>query len=180
MKMNIRGGFLQIQNKIFEDILFSNFTLREHKVLNIIVRLTIGVNRNRSSHNCKISQSEISKISGIGLPHIKETIQSLAGKGVVVWIQEIKMVKLNINSFEWAMPDKSVARETLLRVLSRNLQSPKKEVISGQLGNFGVPKKVTNQQKSPTESKYSIKDNKNTRIHRGIESIGDVIKRRGP
>lgn len=82
----INNNYTQVPNEIFDDQL-SKIGKAELKVLLIIIRRTLGPNKNRDS----ISFSGFSKLTGLGIRHIKNAIKLLQEKGFIqVDIEEVE------------------------------------------------------------------------------------------
>jgi len=155
-------GYMQIEHRISEAIMLRDFTKRQRKVLDLILRLSWGIMQKRHAN---IPRQRDFEVIGISEGHIGRELQ---------WLRETRVIivngeeySFNENIEEWNvstvkpyMPEKLTElvsinlktyrngkseNEELTKTVSKNL--PKREVSIYQNGKFATPELV-----SPKES----------------------------
>lgn len=92
------SGFTQINNELFEQIIKSDLTLRELKIVLSIIRYTHGFQRKKT----ELSVRFISKLTGIKFQHIATTLKNLNDKNLISFFDSTKhkqgrLIQLNDN-----------------------------------------------------------------------------------
>jgi|SRR3990170_4444333 len=96
------NGHTQIANELFEAILKSNFTLRELKIIFVVIRFTYGFNRKEA----ELSARFISNATGIKFYHVSNSINDLHKKNVLFFSDskthsQGRRIKLNKDYDSW-------------------------------------------------------------------------------
>lgn len=96
--MTKESGFTQINNELFEQIIKSDLTLRELKIVLSIIRYTHGFQRKKT----ELSVRFVAKLTGIKFQHIATTLKNLNDKNLVTFFDSTKhkqgrLIQLNEN-----------------------------------------------------------------------------------
>lgn len=157
------NGFTSIANELLGEILKSDFTLRELKIILTVIRFTYGFNRKQA----ELSVRFISKATGIKFHHLANSINTLISKNVLTINdsdnhKQGRILKLNKDYETW------------------NFESSQKS-NSYQKSNGLVTEKVTDSVKTVTltgTKKESIKENINTIVQNEFERFWNLYDKK--
>ena len=85
-----------IENRILDKIITSNFTKRELKVLLLIMRFSFGLNRDFA-----VFDKKDFFLAGILPYHVDDILKGLVVRGVIKWNPDSQMFGINKNLKEW-------------------------------------------------------------------------------
>ena len=93
------NGFTKIANEILEEIIKTDFSKRELKIIFAVVRFTYGFNRKEA----ELSIRYLSTYTGINFQHINKTLTDLQHKNVISFNEpenhsQSRKIKFNKNS----------------------------------------------------------------------------------
>ncbi|MAT57234.1 MAG: hypothetical protein CMF23_04620 [Ignavibacteriae bacterium] len=96
------NGFTKIANEILEEIIKTDFSKRELKIIFAVVRFTYGFNRKEA----ELSIRYLSTYTGINFQHINKTLTDLQHKNVISFNEpenhsQSRKIKFNKNYSEW-------------------------------------------------------------------------------
>ncbi len=100
----LENGFTRIANEILEKIYGEAFTSSELRIVLTVIRFTYGFNR--KSH--ALSESFISKATGISIRHVKRDLAALISANVLLSVKEptsstSREIQFNKNYSDWRL-----------------------------------------------------------------------------
>ncbi len=95
------SGFIKIDNALFDAIMSANFTKLERKIIDAIIRLTIGYNK----QSAVITTRKIAQMTQSSQPHIAHNLSKLIKNNVVIIAGEyhFRLLQLNNNYTNWKL-----------------------------------------------------------------------------
>jgi len=154
------NGFTSIANELLGEILKSDFTLRELKIILTVIRFTYGFNRKQA----ELSVRFISEATGIKFYHLSDSINTLVSKNVLTINdsdnhKQGRILKLNKDYETWNF-------ESSQRMNS----SQKRNGLVPESGTVRVPKSGT--------KKENNKENINTSVQNEFERFWNLYDKK--
>jgi len=154
------NGFTSIANELLGEILKSDFTLRELKIILTVIRFTYGFNRKEA----ELSVRYISKATGIKFYHLSDSINTLVSKNVLTINdsdnhKQGRILKLNKDYETWNF-------ESSQRMNS----SQKRNGLVPESGTVRVPESGT--------KKENNKENINTSVQNEFERFWNLYDKK--
>jgi len=148
----IEDGYIKLSNELWEALMSSDFTKRERRVIDVIIRFSYGCGKKYAD----LTKSEIALFSDLKLPHVSEALKSLISKKAIMEDETSpNRFWFNKHYKDWEVSsginENPQFSKRLKEVLKRNLTTPEgyqngnqvtKTVSSGyQNGKFRLPKR---------------------------------------
>lgn len=119
---NDKQPFVKMTHELYEKIMMSKFNREQRAILDLVIRLSIGVQRNY----CHIPRQKDFELVGVYESHVKKQLQSLVDMNVLAWDVETGLIVLNENIKEWKVPQVPKYDEEMFNyLLHHNLQISK-------------------------------------------------------
>jgi len=142
------SGYTRFPNLLMDWLLArsADFTKRELVLLLVVVRNTIGWNRQKAQLSCRF----VANATGMKPGHVSETISELEKKGIIL-VDRSKLtavISLAHQSF-FTVPETGTVPESVIATVPETGTEvfPKREQKCSQIGNGSVPESVTNKEK---------------------------------
>lgn len=136
------NGFVKIANELFNEFMRHDFSKRQRNILDLILRLSFGVNK-KTAHIPK--QSYFSAV-GIDKSDIKKELKYLVNTRVIFWDEEDMIFSLNKDYDQWKISPSKKFDDDLF-----------KQLIHINLSNSNVGKTPTNEVgKTPTNKNNEV------------------------
>lgn len=181
--MLIRNPFTPVPNRILDKLIVSDLKKLEHKVMNVILKLSYGC---QHRNFCFVNR-QVFINSGIGDSKIDNILNGMQVKKIF-WKEPLKRkefkIIINENVDDWVVKT-SGNLEKIYEMVGRNL--PKKKSVHSHLGRMVTAETVVHSSLDLSDYsqnyrrkemyKENLNKTKDITIDRGMEPIGDIIKR---
>lgn len=143
------SGYTKFPNLLFDWLLArsADFTKRELVLLLVVVRNTLGWNRQKAPLSCRF----VANATGMKPGHVSETIAELEKKGIII-VDRSKVttvISMSPRAFFEAVPELGTVPESVIAGVPETVTGvfPNQEQKCSQIGNGSVPESGTNKER---------------------------------
>ena len=115
----ITESHLRLPNSVLEELILRDFSKRERKIIDLILRLSWACNKNFAV----IPEMKYFELCGIHKQDIRKALEFLVSNNVIFWDREVNIFEINRDFDAWHVPYSRLAEKKLIcELVSINLR----------------------------------------------------------